>query len=384
MNKGTGGEVTIELMKAPLAPPPGQYDLVKNGAVDIAYGIAAFRPKRFNLYRGMEMPFMFNSAEAASTAHWEWIKENGIDEKEFGDTKLIATLTHAPFLVHSTKPLMTLADFNGMKVRAGGTGIEIFKRLGAAPVFIPPGGTTEAIERGTVDATQFTWESLLGFRLIERANHHLEIPNGLYGTAFWIAMSKRSWDKLTPEQHAAIEGMGLSGSKLIDARWDAVEGAGRKAATDNGNTITTLSDADTAKLQEITAFVDVVGRYFFNAPIIGSVEIISLMMGLVVFLGLGLATFEDGDIRVDIVTQLLPRKARLLMDVFAHLLSLGIAGLMSWRLTIVALDQTAEMNETQVLALPIWAVALVMAACSTLLVIGLGWHLSRALRAFKG
>lgn len=142
MNKTTGGEVTIELMKAPLAPPPGQYDLVKNGAVDIAYGIAAFTPKRFNLYRGMEMPFMFNSAEAASTVYWEWIKENGIDEKEFGDTKLIATFTHAPFLVHSTKPSTTLADFNGMKVRAGGTGIEIFKRLGAAPVFIPPGGTT--------------------------------------------------------------------------------------------------------------------------------------------------------------------------------------------------------------------------------------------------
>jgi TRAP-type C4-dicarboxylate transport system permease small subunit len=134
----------------------------------------------------------------------------------------------------------------------------------------------------------------------------------------------------------------------------------------------------------VLTFVDVIGRYFFNAPIIGSVEIISLMMGLVVFLGLGLATFEDGHIRVDIVTQLLPRKARLLMDVFAHLLSLGIAGLMSWRLTMVALDQTAEMNETQVLALPIWAVALVMAACSTLLVIGLGWHLSRAVRAFKG
>ena len=134
----------------------------------------------------------------------------------------------------------------------------------------------------------------------------------------------------------------------------------------------------------VLTFFDVIGRYFFNAPIIGSVEIISLMMGLVVFLGLGLATFEDGHIRVDIVTQLLPRKARLLMDVFAHFLSLGIAGLMSWRLTMVALDQTAEMNETQVLALPIWAVALVMAACSTLLVIGLGWHLSRAVRAFKG
>ncbi|MDC0739558.1 TRAP transporter substrate-binding protein [Cognatishimia sp. SS12] len=255
VEKATNGEVSIELMKAPLAPPPGQYDLVKNGAVDIAYSTAAFTPNQFALLQGVEIPFLFESAEAASAGAWQWYTDNGFDDMEFKDTKLLAVFTTAPFLLHARKPMTSLADLDGMKVRAGGVGIEILKRLGAAPVFIPPAGTTEAMERGTVDATQFPWEALAGFRLTELSSHHLEFPQGLYGTVFWVAMNKRSWDKLSPEAQAAIEGMGLSGSKMIGARWDAVEASGRQGAVDQGNTITTLSDADLAKVKDVSSFV---------------------------------------------------------------------------------------------------------------------------------
>ena len=256
VRKATGGTIKIDLMKTSLAPAPGQYDLARKGAVDIAYGVAAFTPKRFALFRAMEVPFMFRSAAAASAGLWEWYAKNGFDKREFHDTRLIAAFTHAPFLWHATRPLTSLADLKGMKIRAGGTGIAILKRLGAAPVFIPPGGTTEALQRGTVDATQFPWEALVGFRLTKIATHHLEIPQGLYGTAFWVAMNRRSWDRLTPEQQAAIEGVGLSGSKLIGARWDEVEAGGRQSAVANGNTIATLSEADTARLRAATAFVE--------------------------------------------------------------------------------------------------------------------------------
>lgn len=254
--EAAAGTMEIELMQVALAPAEAQYDLVRNGAVDIAYGVAAFTPERFALFRALEVPFMFQSAEAASAGHWEWYVGNGFDEVEFNDTKLIAVFSLAPFLLHAREPLTSLADLDGMKVRAGGTGIEILRRLGAAPVFISPAETTEAIRRGTVDATQFNWEALVGFRLIEIVTHHLEIPQGLYGTAFWVAMNRRAWDGLTREQQAAIETVGLSGSRLFGARWDEVEAVGRRRAIDNGNTITTLGDADTARLREVTAYVE--------------------------------------------------------------------------------------------------------------------------------
>ncbi len=124
--------------------------------------------------------------------------------------------------------------------------------------------------------------------------------------------------------------------------------------------------------------IDVIGRYFFNRPLIGSVEIVFCLMGMMVFLGMGLTTFEDGHIRVDVLTRILPPRARAVLDSLVHVLAIGIAGLMSWRLLLVALDQTAEMNTTQVLGLPVWAVALAMAVCSTLLVVGLVYHFGRS------
>ena len=256
IEKASGGSVKINLMKAPLAKAPGQYDLVKKGIADIAFGVAAFTPKRFQLYRAIELPFNLKNATSGSAAMWDWYARTGLAKKEFHDAKLIAAFTHAPFLYHSRKPLNGLGDLKGLKVRAGGTGIEILKRLGAAPVFIPPGGTTEAVQRGTVDATQFPWEGLAGFRLTKLTTHHLVIPNGLYSTAFWVAMSNKAWAGLTPAQQKAFSDNGLSGSKLIGQRWDAVESKAKAAAVANGNKIVVLGDADTAKLRKVTSFFE--------------------------------------------------------------------------------------------------------------------------------
>ena len=256
VEKASGGTLKIELMKTPLAKAPGQYDLIKNGVVDLAYGVAAFTPKRFHVFRGIEVPFMLKNAEAGSAGLWEWYARTGMADKEFHDTKLVAAFTPAPMVYHSNKPLKTLEDLRGLKVRAGGAGIPILKRLGAVPIFIPPSGSTEALERGTVDATQFPWEGLAGFRLNDLTPHHLEMPGGLYATAFWIAMSKKTWNSLTDAQKKAFEDWGLEGSRIIGKQWDKYEQKAKAAAVANGNTVTVLSGDELAKLKATTKFLE--------------------------------------------------------------------------------------------------------------------------------
>ena len=56
----------------------------------------------------------------------------------------------------SKKPIRTLADFNGVKIRAPqGLGQDIFLRLGAAPVNLPGSEVYTALERGVVDASDW-------------------------------------------------------------------------------------------------------------------------------------------------------------------------------------------------------------------------------------
>lgn len=131
-------------------------------------------------------------------------------------------------------------------------------------------------------------------------------------------------------------------------------------------------------------FADVLLRYVFNAPIAGSVEIIYCLMGLLIAMGFGLVTYENGHVRVDIVTAILPARGRAACDVLAHVLSVLTAGLVCWRLAVTAIGQTRDLNETQVLALPVWLVALVMAACSVMLVLTLLLHLFGALSVLAG
>jgi TRAP-type C4-dicarboxylate transport system substrate-binding protein len=117
---------------------------------------------------------------------------------------------------------------------------------------MPPGQTQEAMTKGTIDVSQFPWESVAGFGLADVSSHHLVVPGGTYAGIFYLTMSSKTWDKLSDSQKAAVEKVsGEWGSRFLSQKWDAAEQAGLDAATKAGNTITTLSDADTAKLREM-------------------------------------------------------------------------------------------------------------------------------------
>ena len=117
---------------------------------------------------------------------------------------------------------------------------------------MPPGATNESLAKGTLDASQFPWESVKGFRLAGVTSHHLKIPGGTYAGIFFLTMSPKTWKKLSAGQKAAVEKVsGEWGSRFISKKWDAAEQAGMEAARADGNTITVLSDAETAKLRKM-------------------------------------------------------------------------------------------------------------------------------------
>ncbi len=121
----------------------------------------------------------------------------------------------------------------------------------------------------------------------------------------------------------------------------------------------------------ILTFFDVVGRSLFNSPIIGSVEILTLAMGLLIYLGIGQTTIQGSHVRVDVLTRLLPEKVRNSLDVIVHILGLLLSALVFWRLCVLAIEQTLELNTTQNLGLPVWLIAILMSIFSFSLVTGM-------------
>lgn len=122
------------------------------------------------------------------------------------------------------------------------------------------------------------------------------------------------------------------------------------------------------RIAEVTLFLmmcltmlDVAGRYFFNFPVIGSVELTELLMVGVIFSGIALSSAAKGHITVDLMAMALHGRTRWLQRILGDLISLGIIGL----LAVVSWGKAAEIadygDKTAVLLLPIAPVAYFMA-----------------------
>ena len=241
VKKASGGTLRIRILKAPLAKPPGQYDLARNNIADIAWGVAGYTPGRFPLLRAWELPFVSPNAEVGSVAAWNWYTKNKLAGREFNDTHLVLLWVHGPGALHTKTKVTKLEDLKGMKLRVGGGGVAMAKKLGAVPVAMSATKAHESLLRGTTSGTLFPWEALKGFRLIKLVNYHLEFPGGLYATPFFMTMSKKTWNGLSAKHKAAISKVGgLAGSRFMGQQWDIADATGRRLTKANGNKIATI------------------------------------------------------------------------------------------------------------------------------------------------
>lgn len=90
---------------------------------------------------------------------------------------------------------------------------------------------------------------------------------------------------------------------------------------------------------------DVVMRYFFHRPIIGSMEISIILMVCVVFLCMAWCALNDGHISVDIITGRLSKKSRAILNSFDNILTFALALLIAWRSLLEAMS-VKEMEVT--------------------------------------
>jgi TRAP-type transport system periplasmic protein len=257
VERASGGTLEIVFAETPLAPPPEQYDLVREGRADLAYVVPTYTPERFPMVAALEVPFMSPSAEVGSKALWEWYLEH-VGEEELADVKLITLWATVPGLLHSTREVRTLEDLEGMHIRVpGGLVASIAEALGAVPVALPPGQVYEALQDGTIEAAFWDWNGVQDFNIAEVANYHLEIPDGLYTTPFVVVMNQESFESLSPEHQALLEDLGgASGAAFIGQIWDAMGDMGREAAIARDNVVETIDPSELERWRERLAFLD--------------------------------------------------------------------------------------------------------------------------------
>lgn len=87
---------------------------------------------------------------------------------------------------------------------------------------------------------------------------------------------------------------------------------------------------------------DVLGRYFFNAPVLGAYEITEYLMLIMVFSYLALAQSQKAHINVDIVFNRLPAWLQRVFERFNHIVCLLVMILVTWK----SAQRIAELKNT--------------------------------------
>ncbi|MEM6620463.1 MAG: TRAP transporter substrate-binding protein [Pseudomonadota bacterium] len=256
IEEATDGRVTAEI-KYGLAPPPAQMDIVMDGAADITWIFNGYNPGRFVATKLIELPGYDGNAEAASVAYWRVYDAMLKDLDEHRGVKVIGLMTHGPGQFHSSSPIESLADIDGMKVRiGGGVAGDIGAELGMAGIRVPAPKVYETLDSGAADAVAMPAEGRKSFRLNEVAPHYYVMPGGLYRGAFAVIMNEDTFAGMPDDLRAALEEkvFGEPLSRMAGTAWDGADTAGMETTkgTEN-NTVTEANAADQEKFAGIAA-----------------------------------------------------------------------------------------------------------------------------------
>jgi TRAP-type C4-dicarboxylate transport system substrate-binding protein len=224
--------------------PQQLVDQVKDGVADVVITLPGYTAGRFPALEVFELPFMTNSAEVGARAAWDYLQKHAL--KEFPGTKILAIWVHDEGYVHTReKPIKTLADFKGLKMRAPTRQTnKLLAALGASPVGMPLPAVVDAVSKGTIDGFLLPWEVMPSLKLHEMVKYHSETDPSrpaLYSAVFVFAMNQAKYDSLPADLKKVIDAnAGAAYAQSIGKIWDGSQAAGRKAAQDRGNTFTMI------------------------------------------------------------------------------------------------------------------------------------------------
>lgn len=123
------------------------------------------------------------------------------------------------------RPIESLTDVKGLKIRFAGIGGRVLQRLGASVTMIPGSDLFQALEKGAIDATEYSLpvvDRKLGFDRIAPYDYFPGWHQPF--TAAHLLVNLDTWNDLTPVRRAQIETACTAGVTRNLARAEALEG----------------------------------------------------------------------------------------------------------------------------------------------------------------
>jgi TRAP-type mannitol/chloroaromatic compound transport system substrate-binding protein len=136
------------------------------------------------------------------------------------------------------KEINSTADLNGLKMRFFGLGAKVMERMGVSTQLLAGGDIFPALERGSIDATEFSMPAIdldLGFYQV--AKHYYFPGWHQQSTLFDLMMNKEKYDALSDTQKAQIDAVCGANITAGLAEGEAIQGNALAELQEKGVTI---------------------------------------------------------------------------------------------------------------------------------------------------
>jgi len=199
-------------------------DAVQQGTADLYHSADYYyqgKIKAYNFFTAVPFGMTPNERDA-------WIHHGGgqklWDEvgAQFGIKHFSCSNTGSQMGGWYKKPMRSLEDFKGLKMRIPGLGGDVIKALGGTALTLAGGEILPALQAGTIDATEWVgpWNDLaFGFYKVVK-NYHFpgfHEPSSTLG----MGMSKKLWDGMNKTDQAIFQNAAMAENNYGFAEFNA-------------------------------------------------------------------------------------------------------------------------------------------------------------------
>ncbi|RJR21322.1 MAG: twin-arginine translocation signal domain-containing protein [Desulfobacteraceae bacterium] len=204
LKKRSGGQMGYTMYAGgALGKGPDHFDIVSRGLSDLGYFTATWTPGRFPLTDVLSLAGWVDGKDLAADIGNAVYKR--VLKDEFKDVKVLELNgCIQSFIWTKNKPVRSLADLKGLKLRSpGGHQTNYIKALGAEPVFMPLGDVYMAMETGTVDGLVTCSPLVLAFKLFEVAKFGTVLTFGCVSEG--TVMNMKTYKGLDEKQKKIVD-----------------------------------------------------------------------------------------------------------------------------------------------------------------------------------
>lgn len=252
VEKKSGGQVKINVLAGGALTPADQcFDGVVKGISDIGMSVFAYTRGRFPMMEALDLPMGYPNGRVATRVANEYLRK--WMPKELEGVKVLYLHAHGPGLLHTKKPVTTLEQIKGMKIRSTGLSAKVTEALGAVPVAMPQGQTYESLQKGVVEGTFAPIETLKGWKQAEVIKSTTDSSGIGYTTAMFVVINLQKWNSLPADVRKVIEEVSDQWIDVHGKAWDRLDEEGREYTLSLGNRIVSLSAEETTRWKKAVA-----------------------------------------------------------------------------------------------------------------------------------